>query len=47
MKYIDDFRNSALARQIARRIHAAVEPERRYRLMEFCGGQSTLSRDMA
>ncbi|MPW22882.1 protein required for maturation of hydrogenases [Paraburkholderia piptadeniae] len=40
MKYVDDFRNSDLARQIARRIHAAVEPERRYRLMEFCGGHT-------
>jgi hydrogenase expression/formation protein HypD len=40
MKYVDDFRNGDLARKIAARIHAAVEPERSYRLMEFCGGHT-------
>ena len=40
MKYVDDFRDGELARRIAQRVHAAVEPGRRYRLMEFCGGHT-------
>jgi hydrogenase expression/formation protein HypD len=40
MKYVDDFRNGEIARRLAARIHAAVEPGRRYRLMEFCGGHT-------
>lgn len=40
MKYVDEFRNGELARRLAARIHAAVEPGRRYRLMEFCGGHT-------
>ncbi|WP_233869322.1 hydrogenase formation protein HypD [Paraburkholderia adhaesiva] len=40
MKYVDDFRNGELARKIASRIHAVVEPGRSYRLMEFCGGHT-------
>jgi len=40
MKYVDDFRNGDLARKIATHIHAAVDPRRRYRLMEFCGGHT-------
>ena len=40
MKYIDDFRNGALARSLADAIARAVQPDRRYNLMEFCGGHT-------
>ncbi len=40
MKYVDDFRDGTWARGIAARIHEAVQPGRRYRLMEFCGGHT-------
>jgi hydrogenase expression/formation protein HypD len=40
MKYIDEFRDGALARQIAARIAAEVQPGRRYHFMEFCGGHT-------
>ena len=36
MKYVDEFRDGELARRIAARIHAAVQPDRDYRFMEFC-----------
>jgi len=40
MKYIDEFRDGDLARQLAQRIAAEVQPERTYRFMEFCGGHT-------
>ena len=40
MKYIDEFRDGALARGIADAIANAAEPGRRYHLMEFCGGHT-------
>jgi hydrogenase expression/formation protein HypD len=40
MKYIDEFRDGQLARQIAAAIAAEAAPERRYALMEFCGGHT-------
>ncbi|MCK9284085.1 MAG: hydrogenase formation protein HypD [Rhodocyclaceae bacterium] len=40
MKYIDDFRDGALARGLASAIAAEVQPGREYRLMEFCGGHT-------
>lgn len=40
MKYVDEFRDSALARRIAARIAAEVRPDRRYHFMEFCGGHT-------
>ena len=40
MKYIDEFRDGALARGIAARIATEVRPGRRYHLMEFCGGHT-------
>jgi hydrogenase expression/formation protein HypD len=40
MKYIDEFRDGKLARGLARALHAAVEPQRRYNFMEFCGGHT-------
>ncbi len=40
MKYVDEFRDGDLARRIAARLAAAVEPGRRYNFMEFCGGHT-------
>ncbi len=40
MKYIDEFRDGALAQTLAGKIAAAVEPGRSYRFMEFCGGHT-------
>ena len=40
MKYIDEFRDGAAARGLARRIAEEVRPDRRYHLMEFCGGHT-------
>lgn len=40
MKYIDEFRDRTLAQQLAQAIAAAVQPQREYRLMEFCGGHT-------
>ncbi len=40
MKYITEFRDAALARQIAGRIAAEVRPGHTYRFMEFCGGHT-------
>ncbi|MGE5336354.1 MAG: hydrogenase formation protein HypD [Gemmatimonadota bacterium] len=40
MRYIDEFRDGALARQIAAQIATEVRSERRYHFMEFCGGHT-------
>ena len=40
MKYVDDFRHAPWAQALARCIHAEVRADRRYRLMEFCGGHT-------
>ncbi|MEW5880592.1 MAG: hydrogenase formation protein HypD [Pseudomonadota bacterium] len=40
MKWIDEFRDGALARKIAAQIAAEVRPDRRYHFMEFCGGHT-------
>ncbi len=40
MRYIDEFRDGALARQIAAQIATEVRPDRRYHFMEFCGGHT-------
>lgn len=40
MKYIDEFRDRNLARQLAGAIAAEAAPDREYRLMEFCGGHT-------
>ncbi|MGZ5052278.1 MAG: hydrogenase formation protein HypD [Methylobacter sp.] len=40
MKYIDEFRQQDLARQLAQAIAQTVDPNRQYRLMEFCGGHT-------
>jgi hydrogenase expression/formation protein HypD len=40
MKYVDEFRDGDKGRRIAARIAAAVDPDRQYRFMEFCGGHT-------
>jgi hydrogenase expression/formation protein HypD len=40
MKYIDEFRQHDVAKQLAQAIAQTVDPERHYRLMEFCGGHT-------
>ena len=40
MKYVDAFRDGRLARAVRAEIEEAVDPARRYRLMEFCGGHT-------
>ncbi len=40
MKYVDEFRDSAVAKIIADKINAAVDPTRHYHFMEFCGGHT-------
>jgi len=40
MKYVDEFRNSDIARRLAAAIRTEAEPQREYRLMEFCGGHT-------
>ncbi|MBS0552275.1 MAG: hydrogenase formation protein HypD, partial [Proteobacteria bacterium] len=40
MKYVDDFRDGAIARALGAAIHAEAQPGREYRLMEFCGGHT-------
>ncbi len=40
MKYIDEFRDGALARKLAGAIAAELRPDRRYHFMEFCGGHT-------
>jgi hydrogenase expression/formation protein HypD len=40
MKYVDEFRDGALAQRIAERIAAEVQPGHRYAFMEFCGGHT-------
>ncbi len=40
MKYIDEFRQPALAKRLAEAIRQEAQPHRNYRLMEFCGGHT-------
>lgn len=40
MKYIDEFRNSAVAKKLIEQINAKVKPDHQYRFMEFCGGHT-------
>lgn len=40
MKYIDEYRDGALARRIADQIAAETRPGTDYRFMEFCGGHT-------
>jgi hydrogenase expression/formation protein HypD len=40
MKYVDEFRDSALAKNISHQIRTQIDSERNYSLMEFCGGHT-------
>jgi len=40
MKYISEFRQQDLAQRLSRAIAQTVDPDRHYRLMEFCGGHT-------
>ncbi|WP_127996784.1 hydrogenase formation protein HypD [Piscinibacter defluvii] len=40
MKFVDEFRDGALAQGLARRIAAEADAARRYSFMEFCGGHT-------
>src|ERR1017187_309023 len=40
MKYVDEYRDGALARVIAEKIARTAHAERQYNLMEFCGGHT-------
>ncbi|MDD5412661.1 MAG: hydrogenase formation protein HypD, partial [Methylobacter sp.] len=40
MKYISEFRQQDLAQQLSKAIAQTVDPDRHYRLMEFCGGHT-------
>ena len=40
MKFVDEFRAPALIRQTADEIRRLIEPGRRYRIMEVCGGHT-------
>ena len=40
MKYIDEFRDSQVAKKMLQQINEAVKPGNDYRLMEFCGGHT-------
>jgi hydrogenase expression/formation protein HypD len=40
MRYVDEFRDGGLARNIATNIVRETDPQRSYRLMEFCGGHT-------
>jgi len=40
MKYIDEYRDGAVARHLAQAIRQEADPARRYHFMEFCGGHT-------
>jgi hydrogenase expression/formation protein HypD len=40
MKYVDEFRDGAVARGLAAAIAREADPARRYQFMEFCGGHT-------
>ncbi|MDX1570101.1 MAG: hydrogenase formation protein HypD [Xanthomonadales bacterium] len=40
MRYVDEFRDGRAAQALTRRIRERVAPDRRYHLMEFCGGHT-------
>jgi hydrogenase expression/formation protein HypD len=40
VKYVDEFRDGKVARSLARTIVSEIQPDRRYHLMEFCGGHT-------
>ena len=40
MKYIDEFRDGAIAKKIQARLGDEAQPGRQYSFMEFCGGHT-------
>lgn len=40
MKYIDEFRDSNIAKKLAQAIKHEANPDRDYKIMEFCGGHT-------
>ncbi|HSN64043.1 MAG TPA: hydrogenase formation protein HypD, partial [Azonexus sp.] len=40
MKYIDEFRDGALAKGLSEAIRREAKPGRHYHFMEFCGGHT-------
>jgi Hydrogenase maturation factor len=40
MKHLDEYRDAETARRLAASIHREADTDRRYRLMEFCGGHT-------
>jgi len=40
MRFVDEFRDAALGRAVAAEILSLLEPERRYKVMEVCGGHT-------
>src|SRR5918911_4949340 len=40
MKYVSEFRNAELARAVAAKVAALVDPHRHYKIMEVCGGHT-------
>jgi hydrogenase expression/formation protein HypD len=40
MKFVDEFRDAELGRALAGEILATVKPDRRYKIMEVCGGHT-------
>ncbi|MCW8883922.1 MAG: hydrogenase formation protein HypD [Motiliproteus sp.] len=40
MKYVDEYRDGKLAKEIAQQIRKEANPSREYHLMEFCGGHT-------
>jgi hydrogenase expression/formation protein HypD len=40
MKYVDEYRDAALAQVLAGKIARAAQAQRQYKLMEFCGGHT-------
>ena len=40
MRYVDEFRDGAIAKRMATELARRVRPGRTYRLMEFCGGHT-------
>jgi hydrogenase expression/formation protein HypD len=40
MKYVDEFRDAELIRKTSEEIHRLVDPNRKYRFMEVCGGHT-------
>ncbi len=40
MRFVEEFRDAELGRALSREIHALIEPEHAYKLMEVCGGHT-------